>query len=441
MQPSFALSPGLAPGNLRARLLALGRARGWVHPSCSSAPEQHDDVDANAHARAQLPSAARAALAAGILPEVKSLSRKSHLETRQSPRPRRSPRGHQICHNFGPGTPKRPTFTFAGTAPAGNDDKEDTDDELDRLSWTLNSAIQFRERRYVVTPPSPPELPLVLDFSTDSNADLTSDWDSDCDAETSDGEWRDDSEDRIRTRNRNRVLSTPAWTDVESSCASIRTTTVLKGQELWLEDLNGSMPTRRSSLNRAMFANQREGAARRLLDYFDAQVLDGALSGLVNVRWNKRLLKTAGLTYMRQCAAATDCSHAAAGAADIVLRTAVIELSTKVVDEPFRLYQTLAHEACHAAAWIVDGVARPPHGPGFQAWAKRFHRWDRELSISRCHNYAIRFRYTYACTQCAYEYGRHSKSIDTNKQVCGKCKSTLKLRPRDKRGGPKSARS
>lgn len=39
-----------------------------------------------------------------------------------------------------------------------------------------------------------------------------------------------------------------------------------------------------------------------------------------------------------------------------------VELSAKVVDRLERLELTLAHELCHAACWILNHTAKPPHG-------------------------------------------------------------------------------
>jgi predicted SprT family Zn-dependent metalloprotease len=92
---------------------------------------------------------------------------------------------------------------------------------------------------------------------------------------------------------------------------------------------------------------------------------------------------------------------------------ASIELSTKVLDRPARLRATLAHEMCHVAAWLVDGVARPPHGAAFRRWANRVTRHAR-IDVTTCHRYAIAYRHRYQCTNpaCLQSYGRHSKSID-----------------------------
>lgn len=42
--------------------------------------------------------------------------------------------------------------------------------------------------------------------------------------------------------------------------------------------------------------------------------------------------------------------------------TARVELSSKVLDSSDRLRRTLVHELCHVAAWLLDHVAKPPHG-------------------------------------------------------------------------------
>jgi predicted SprT family Zn-dependent metalloprotease len=161
------------------------------------------------------------------------------------------------------------------------------------------------------------------------------------------------------------------------------------------------------------FARAREAAGEALLQYFDVCVLGGRLKGRVEVVWSRRLLKTAGVTVM--------CRDAAG------VRRARVELSVKVVDDLERLYGTLAHELCHAVAWVVDEVSRPPHGREFKAWAAVFRDWDPGLGITTCHEYKIQCRFVYTCQRCANVYGRHSKSIDVAIKVCGKCRGQLVL--------------
>lgn len=115
--------------------------------------------------------------------------------------------------------------------------------------------------------------------------------------------------------------------------------------------------------------------------------------------------------------------------------------------------QTLLHELCHAAAWVIDGKSRPPHGEHFWAWADRARAAHPGVPVTTCHNYEINFKYRYVCVGassalaggggrevggevdgriceetmrargCGAEIGRHSKSIDVVKQVSGSGKA------------------
>ena len=77
---------------------------------------------------------------------------------------------------------------------------------------------------------------------------------------------------------------------------------------------------------------------------------------------------------------------------------ASIELSSKVLDSYDRLRKTLAHELCHAAAWIIDHEAQPPHGKTFFKWGMRVKRRFPDLEITRCHTYSIHKRFVWKCT-------------------------------------------
>lgn len=167
----------------------------------------------------------------------------------------------------------------------------------------------------------------------------------------------------------------------------------------------------------------RQQISQRLYEYFDEQVLRNVLGDLVEVKWNQRLYKTAGVTYLKRRKVPSTSEQGTM----TEKRIATIELSIKVLDEPGRLYNTLAHEICHATAWIFDNIIKPPHGEDFKKWARTFHNWDSCLKITTCHEYNIRYKYNYICVDCKQCYGRHSKSIDTSQKVCGKCKGKLHL--------------
>eukprot|EP00058_Branchiostoma_floridae_P025657 XP_002611147.1 hypothetical protein BRAFLDRAFT_125218 [Branchiostoma floridae] len=52
-------------------------------------------------------------------------------------------------------------------------------------------------------------------------------------------------------------------------------------------------------------------------------------------------------------------------------------------------------------------------------------------AITRCHTYAINTKFTYQCTECGYKLGRHSKSLDLDRQVCGYCRGRFQLVNKD----------
>ena len=78
--------------------------------------------------------------------------------------------------------------------------------------------------------------------------------------------------------------------------------------------------------------------------------------------------------------------------------TARVELSTKVVDQADKLQSTLCHELCHVATWLLDHVAKPPHGPHFKAWAAAAMTVHPHLDITTCHQYDIHFAWRWQCS-------------------------------------------
>lgn len=50
-----------------------------------------------------------------------------------------------------------------------------------------------------------------------------------------------------------------------------------------------------------------------------------------------------------------------------VVKSSRIVLATKVLDTPERLRDTLIHEMCHAAAWLINDVS-DGHGPFWTGW-------------------------------------------------------------------------
>lgn len=106
------------------------------------------------------------------------------------------------------------------------------------------------------------------------------------------------------------------------------------------------------------FKRNRESITKDTFHEFNSRIFKEALSG-VDIQWSTRLTKTAGLTRLKR-----------RGKDSNAVRIAAIELSTKLIDCEDRLRSTLCHEMCHAAQWLVDNVAKPPHGSCFKKWAR-----------------------------------------------------------------------
>lgn len=140
---------------------------------------------------------------------------------------------------------------------------------------------------------------------------------------------------------------------------------------------------------------------------------NGRLAPCTTVRWSNKLRTTAGLTRLKGYRMGNP--------------SAIIELSSKVLDDRTRLRSTLLHEMCHAAAYVLDGVSRPPHGDCFWKWANLAMKCFPDVEVTTRHDYDIDFKYKWACSNesCNVVIQRHSRSVNVDKHVCGVCKSNL----------------
>lgn len=131
----------------------------------------------------------------------------------------------------------------------------------------------------------------------------------------------------------------------------------------------------------AAFRKQRDALARELYELYNCLIFGSQLPADLEIKWNNRLATTAGLTHYRR--------EVFADALLPPRYLAHIELSSKVVDTREKLQRTLAHEMCHCAGWLIDHVAKPPHGPVFKAWAQRAMTALPHLDVSTCHQYEV----------------------------------------------------
>ncbi|KAL4934029.1 SprT-like family-domain-containing protein [Aspergillus undulatus] len=193
-------------------------------------------------------------------------------------------------------------------------------------------------------------------------------------------------------------------------------------------------------------------------DFF--KVLDDAVSGGevqrrsadtggVRIIWSKTLQTTAGRANWRRDRSLPDSTDGSSGSETPRVQTtkhyATIELAERIVDDEDRLLNTLAHEYCHLANYIVSNIRNNPHGASFQAWGRKCKEslkdhpiYGGRIEVTTKHSYKIDYKYVWTCVDCCQNYGRHSKSIDPARQRCGKCKGLLQqIKPKPRSVSPK----
>ncbi|XP_018429927.1 PREDICTED: acidic repeat-containing protein [Nanorana parkeri] len=171
------------------------------------------------------------------------------------------------------------------------------------------------------------------------------------------------------------------------------------------------------------FKQKKVDLTRRLYSLYNRTIFDEKLPSNLEILWNKKMRKTAGYCVTGQTKLPT------------VQRYARIELSEKVCDSADRLRDTLIHEICHAATWLINGV-RDGHGQYWRFYARKATVVHPELPmVTRCHTYEINYKFTYECSRCKNTIGRHSKSLDTERFVCALCKGKLVLQAATRKDG------
>ncbi|CAL1696675.1 unnamed protein product [Somion occarium] len=153
---------------------------------------------------------------------------------------------------------------------------------------------------------------------------------------------------------------------------------------------------------------RREVYAQELFDELNECVFDDGLPKETRLVWSNRLITTAGKANWQRT---RDGVH-----------TASIQLAMKVLDEDERIRNTLSHEMCHLACWIISAEPKENHGKIFKAWAAKVMRTRPDIEITTRHDYEIKYPYEWKCQECSKIYGRFSKSIRPDECVCGACK-------------------
>lgn len=181
------------------------------------------------------------------------------------------------------------------------------------------------------------------------------------------------------------------------------------------------------------FFQRRDELAQNFLAELDETIADGQIAKLaedtggVKIIWSKRLKSTAGRAQWKGEKVNKYLPQPDGTVALQYRHYASIELAEKIIDDEDRLLNVIAHEFCHLACFMIDGLRTNPHGARFKAWGALCskHFGDRGIKVTTKHSYLIQYKYTWECTNCGVEYKRHSKSINPLRHQCGTCKAKL----------------
>ncbi|RYO85092.1 hypothetical protein DL766_004019 [Monosporascus sp. MC13-8B] len=211
------------------------------------------------------------------------------------------------------------------------------------------------------------------------------------------------------------------------------------------------------------FDETKDALARSFLRELDERITGGRLGRLTEATgglrtvWSNTLQTTAGRAHWK-CRTATRTTRDADGASSTTSEArheAHIELAAKVLTNEPDLLNTVAHEFCHLAVFMLDqqqqqqqqqadgGKKKKPaaHGPEFKAWGRRCSDAfaHRGIEVTTKHSYDIDYKYAWRCADCLCEVHRHSRSVDPRRHRCGRCRGELLQVKPTPRGGSSSA--
>lgn len=208
---------------------------------------------------------------------------------------------------------------------------------------------------------------------------------------------------------------------------------------------SSSSPAKKTASERQSlkeFETNRLSLAETFLSLLDTRITSSQLSTLsastggIKIIWSRTLATTAGRANWKRE------TFRPPNSPPVFRHHCSIELSTKVITTPHRLYNVLAHEFCHLCNFMISGITTNPHGKEFKAWGKKVTGvFGKEygIEVTTKHTYEIEFRYAWECGGCGMGYKRHSKSIDVGRHRCGVCKGVLvQVKPTPRGGGGKA---
>ncbi|KAF7630560.1 putative SprT family metallopeptidase [Aspergillus flavus] len=215
------------------------------------------------------------------------------------------------------------------------------------------------------------------------------------------------------------------------------------------------MEKKKAALERKKsFDNKKAAVAEDFFKVLDDHVTGGRIqeiaeeTGGVQIIWSKTLQTTAGRANWKREKLRTEGTlgtEPQTPGGSLSKHHASIELAERIIDDEDRLLNTLAHEYCHLANFIISNVHNNPHGASFKQWGLKCKEalkdhpvYGGRFEVTTKHSYKIDYKYVWSCVDCGQTYGRHSKSIDTTKSRCGKCKGLLQqIKPKPRSVSPR----
>lgn len=205
------------------------------------------------------------------------------------------------------------------------------------------------------------------------------------------------------------------------------------------------------------FDNKKAQIADEFLKILDEAVSGGQLqklaeeTGGVRIIWSKNLLTTAGRANWKREKIGKESRISESGSepSTLIKQHATIELAERIIDSEDRLINTVAHEYCHLANYMISNIHNNPHGASFKLWGRKCKEalknhpvYGGRVEVTTKHSYQIDYKYVWSCVDCGQNYGRHSKSIDTAKSRCGACKGLLQqIKPKPRNVSPRKKQS
>ena len=162
------------------------------------------------------------------------------------------------------------------------------------------------------------------------------------------------------------------------------------------------------------FRAKRTELARDLYSYFNATVFENMLPADLEIKFSFQQWYTAGLT-LNSIYKGDD-------------RYAIIFLSIANLRKPQDVRDTLLHEMCHAAAWIVDGIPGKVagHGPAWLKWTTLAESIHPDIKIEEIFPHKDPPDYLYKCGTCDNDIGIEY-TLPEILRTCHKCGGTLKM--------------